>query len=411
MQRYADRRAVVSRANDPGTFGGRSAAPVASAVAGPDGRRVACSTRSGGDGSRERQVEPVGHAGVAPAGWVHDRQPVVVVVVLGLARRREALLRHRGPQGDRPAPSWTDMTRGHGAAGQDDLSRSTTSLTGAPSPRRPRSYRLSRSAPMGARSAAAAARLAGRPERASNRSPADRPARPGSSTPSEPIPSSGEVVPAGWATWGAPLPSTPAQAVRGRRPSPAVCGRVSGHGGEGTACAGDQAPALGRGGPAAAACTQHTRDDRAPGRARDRTAGRRAPPALRRRPAGDRRAHVRHRDRRRDGRRVGRLLATTLARRGRLRDRLGGPPDPSGPRVATAAARLVAARARARRDRRTLHAYPSVHHPASNAICRRAGFALVGPTEFEYPPGQLIEVNDWRLDLHLEDPTQDRQLD
>lgn len=82
-------------------------------------------------------------------------------------------------------------------------------------------------------------------------------------------------------------------------------------------------------------------------------------------------------------------------------------PGHQGSGFATAATRLLVERARAGGDRRMLHAYPSVHHPASNAICRRVGFTLLGPTGFEYPPGQLIEVNDWQLDLQLDQPRQD----
>ncbi|WP_440086780.1 hypothetical protein [Streptosporangium sp. LJ11] len=48
---------------------------------------------------------------------------------------------------------------------------------------------------------------------------------------------------------------------------------------------------------------------------------------------------------------------------------------------------------------RYLHAYPSVDHPASNAICRKLGFFLLGERDFEYPPGTTMRCNDWRLDL------------
>ncbi|WP_405007760.1 GNAT family N-acetyltransferase [Kitasatospora purpeofusca] len=67
--------------------------------------------------------------------------------------------------------------------------------------------------------------------------------------------------------------------------------------------------------------------------------------------------------------------------------------------VATAATRAVAERARAAGLRRHLHAFPSVDHPASNAVCRAAGFELLGPQDFEYPPGHPIRCNNWRLDL------------
>lgn len=74
-------------------------------------------------------------------------------------------------------------------------------------------------------------------------------------------------------------------------------------------------------------------------------------------------------------------------------------PEHQGRGLATAAVRAVVAEARAERHHRYAHAYPSVGHPASNAVCRKAGFTLLGETEFEYPPGRLMRSNDWRLDL------------
>ncbi|MFC0005615.1 GNAT family N-acetyltransferase [Micromonospora siamensis] len=74
-------------------------------------------------------------------------------------------------------------------------------------------------------------------------------------------------------------------------------------------------------------------------------------------------------------------------------------PEFQGRGIATAAVRAVVDAARARGDRRWAHAYPSVDNPPSNAVCRKAGFELVGPTDFEYPPGQWMRSNDWRLDL------------
>jgi RimJ/RimL family protein N-acetyltransferase len=50
-------------------------------------------------------------------------------------------------------------------------------------------------------------------------------------------------------------------------------------------------------------------------------------------------------------------------------------------------------------QRRFMHAYPSVENAPSNAICRKLGFTLLGEHEFEYPPGQFMRCNDWRLDL------------
>ncbi|MCM0676611.1 GNAT family N-acetyltransferase [Micromonospora phytophila] len=74
-------------------------------------------------------------------------------------------------------------------------------------------------------------------------------------------------------------------------------------------------------------------------------------------------------------------------------------PAYQGRGVATAAVRAVVDVARARRTHRWAHAYPSVDNPASNAVCRKAGFTLLGETDFEYPPGRLMRSNDWRVDL------------
>ncbi|MFF8830771.1 GNAT family N-acetyltransferase [Streptomyces sp. NPDC015131] len=68
--------------------------------------------------------------------------------------------------------------------------------------------------------------------------------------------------------------------------------------------------------------------------------------------------------------------------------------------VATAATVAVAERARAAGKHRYLHAFPSVDNSASNAVCRKAGFTLLGERDFEYPPGHPLRTHDWRLDLH-----------
>ncbi|MGP3635473.1 GNAT family N-acetyltransferase [Streptomyces sp. 24-1644] len=67
--------------------------------------------------------------------------------------------------------------------------------------------------------------------------------------------------------------------------------------------------------------------------------------------------------------------------------------------IATAATVAVAAEARAEHKHRYLHAYPSVENGASNAVCRKAGFTPQGTCELEYPPGNPLLSNDWRLDL------------
>jgi RimJ/RimL family protein N-acetyltransferase len=64
--------------------------------------------------------------------------------------------------------------------------------------------------------------------------------------------------------------------------------------------------------------------------------------------------------------------------------------------TATVAAVGLAA---AERRHRWAHAYPRVDNAASNAVCRKAGFALLGECPFEYPKGHPITCNDWRYDL------------
>jgi RimJ/RimL family protein N-acetyltransferase len=66
---------------------------------------------------------------------------------------------------------------------------------------------------------------------------------------------------------------------------------------------------------------------------------------------------------------------------------------------ASAATALALDRARAEGRRRFVHAFPSVDNPASNALCRRLGFTLLGEDEFEFPPGKHMRCNDWRFDL------------
>jgi RimJ/RimL family protein N-acetyltransferase len=56
-------------------------------------------------------------------------------------------------------------------------------------------------------------------------------------------------------------------------------------------------------------------------------------------------------------------------------------------------------RARSDGTHRFLHAYPSVENEPSNAICRKLGFSLGGPCDFEYPKGSTMRCNDWYLDL------------
>jgi RimJ/RimL family protein N-acetyltransferase len=74
-------------------------------------------------------------------------------------------------------------------------------------------------------------------------------------------------------------------------------------------------------------------------------------------------------------------------------------PEFQGMGLGTSGTALAIERARAESKHRYMHAYPSVDNTPSNAICRKLGFTLLGAFEFEYPPGNLIRCNDWRLDL------------
>ena len=74
-------------------------------------------------------------------------------------------------------------------------------------------------------------------------------------------------------------------------------------------------------------------------------------------------------------------------------------PEFQGRGLARSGAALVIAIARAEREPRFMHAYPSVDNGPSNAICRRLGFRLDGAVDLEYPPGTPMRCNDWRLDL------------
>ena len=74
-------------------------------------------------------------------------------------------------------------------------------------------------------------------------------------------------------------------------------------------------------------------------------------------------------------------------------------PEFQGRGIAAAATSQVIALARSERRLRYLHAFPSVDNAASNAICRKLGFTLLGAEEFEYPKGSFMRCNDWRLDL------------
>jgi RimJ/RimL family protein N-acetyltransferase len=74
-------------------------------------------------------------------------------------------------------------------------------------------------------------------------------------------------------------------------------------------------------------------------------------------------------------------------------------PEYQGRGIATKAAAAVIEHARQKPRYRFMHAFPSVENGASNAICRKLGFALAEECQLEYPPGRSMRVNDWRLNL------------
>jgi RimJ/RimL family protein N-acetyltransferase len=73
-------------------------------------------------------------------------------------------------------------------------------------------------------------------------------------------------------------------------------------------------------------------------------------------------------------------------------------PEHQGHGIATAAIPLVVEQARATGLRRSIHAFPAVDNGPSNAICRKAGFTLMGAFDLEYPPGHPLRCNDWMLE-------------
>ncbi|MEK0315524.1 GNAT family N-acetyltransferase [Cohnella sp. 56] len=74
-------------------------------------------------------------------------------------------------------------------------------------------------------------------------------------------------------------------------------------------------------------------------------------------------------------------------------------PAYQGRGLATAAVSRAVAHARTEGARRAIHAYPGADNPASNAVCRKLGFTPTGEIEFEYPPGNMMRCNDWRLEI------------
>ena len=73
--------------------------------------------------------------------------------------------------------------------------------------------------------------------------------------------------------------------------------------------------------------------------------------------------------------------------------------EQQGRGVASAGAGLMLDDARRRHAHRFIHAFPSVENAASNGLCRRLGFELLGEVDVEYPKGHMMRSCDWRLDL------------
>ncbi|QEO14490.1 GNAT family N-acetyltransferase [Agromyces intestinalis] len=79
-------------------------------------------------------------------------------------------------------------------------------------------------------------------------------------------------------------------------------------------------------------------------------------------------------------------------------------PEWQGHGVARAALREVVRRVAEVGDRRWLVAYPGVDNPASNALCRSAGFEHVGGGTMPWRGGELA-FNTWALDVSARLPS------
>jgi RimJ/RimL family protein N-acetyltransferase len=77
-------------------------------------------------------------------------------------------------------------------------------------------------------------------------------------------------------------------------------------------------------------------------------------------------------------------------------------PAYQGKGIAKLAVIEAIANAREQKKYHFMHAFPSIDNPASNAICRNLGFTLVSKCRFEYPPGNMMNCNDWCLNLKTE---------
>ncbi|MCM3238690.1 GNAT family N-acetyltransferase [Heyndrickxia oleronia] len=74
-------------------------------------------------------------------------------------------------------------------------------------------------------------------------------------------------------------------------------------------------------------------------------------------------------------------------------------PAYQGKGIAKNAVKLAIDEAASMKKHKYIHAFPSIDNPASNAICRKLHFQLLSECEFEYPPGNFMRCNNWRLSL------------
>ena len=72
-------------------------------------------------------------------------------------------------------------------------------------------------------------------------------------------------------------------------------------------------------------------------------------------------------------------------------------PEHQGRGIATMALGLLIERVKAEPRFDSLHAFPGVDNPASNALCRRFGFELLEQESFEFR-GHTLHCNHWRLE-------------
>jgi RimJ/RimL family protein N-acetyltransferase len=74
-------------------------------------------------------------------------------------------------------------------------------------------------------------------------------------------------------------------------------------------------------------------------------------------------------------------------------------PEYQGKGIATEATILLLQKMKIDPMFRYIYAFPDINNKPSNAVCRKAGFSLVGEEKGEYPPGNIIICNNWRYDL------------